>query len=473
MIANKLYLNDIFDKIYCINLKSRIDKRKKMEEQAKKYDLDIIFFDAISKPENPIRGCLESHLEIIKLAKQENLNNVLILEDDCVFLKGGKLNDIPNNWDMLYLGGNLDIILNSTNKFWIKGCIWTTHSYAITKNLYNKVITELENYSQEIDRYYKEQIHQYNNCYLIKDFLTTQDIGYSDIEKKKVDYAIDKIYDKEKIKFPEHQIIDSVVEYENNVEKNSSYRLKLFYPEKDLPKISIVTPTRNRKNLFKIWLDNYHRIDYPSNKMEFVIVDDGIENLRDILPIDDRIKYIRISTKNNIALPMGMKRNLCVKYSSYNIIVHMDDDDYYPSFSIKTRVKILMQNQDIECVGCTLIGCYNILTNKNFIVGHEGLTTLAEATMAYTREFYIKRIFNENILTGESKLFLRGRLNKTLQIPYMFIIIALTHGSNITSNLRTIPNNLYTQNIYWEGFPINFKNILLKISGNNKVGDNN
>ena len=145
-----------------------------MEEHVKKYDLDIIFFDAISKPENPIRGCLESHLEIIKLAKQENLNNVLILEDDCVFLKGGKLNDIPNNWDMLYLGGNLDIILNSTNKFWIKGCIWTTHSYAITKNLYNKVITELENYSQEIDRYYKEQIHQYNNCYLIKDFLTTQ-----------------------------------------------------------------------------------------------------------------------------------------------------------------------------------------------------------------------------------------------------------------------------------------------------------
>ena len=111
-------------------------------------------------------------------------------------------------------------------------------------------------------------------------------VGYSDIEKKRVDYKIDQIYDEERIKSPEHEIIGSVIQYGNNMENNSSYRLRLYLSDKDLPKISIVTPTRNRKDLFQIWIDNYKRIDYPSNKIEFIIVDDGEENLKDILPKD-------------------------------------------------------------------------------------------------------------------------------------------------------------------------------------------
>ena len=96
MATKKLNLNDKFNKIYCINLKSRTDKRNKIEEQAKKYNLDINYFDAVAKPDNPMRGCLESHLEILKLAKRDNLDNVLILEDDCVFLRGGELNNLPD-----------------------------------------------------------------------------------------------------------------------------------------------------------------------------------------------------------------------------------------------------------------------------------------------------------------------------------------------------------------------------------------
>ena len=94
---SKLYLNNIFDKIYCINLKTRTDKRKRIEEQAKKFDLEIDFFEAVAKPDNPIRGCLESHLELIKLAKNEKLSKILILEGDCVFLRGGKLENIPKD----------------------------------------------------------------------------------------------------------------------------------------------------------------------------------------------------------------------------------------------------------------------------------------------------------------------------------------------------------------------------------------
>jgi len=475
MATDKLYLNNIFDKIYCINLKARTDKRKKIEEQAKKFDLEINFFEAVAKPDNPIRGCLESHLELIKLAKNEKLSKILILEDDCIFLRGGKLENIPKDWDMLYLGGNLDVILNSNNNSWIKGCIWTTHSYGINETLYDKVINDLETYAKEVDRYYIEKIHLKYNCYLIKDFITTQAIGYSDIENRIVNYNIDSIHDTEKIKFPEHEIIDTVIKNtNNNLENHSSFRLKLHYPEKDLPHISIITPTRNRLKLFKIWIDNYNRIDYPFHKMEFIIVDDGIESLTDILPKDKRIKYIKVKTENDIPLPIGTKRNLCVKYSSYKIIIHMDDDDYYPSYSVKTRVKILMQNPEIGCVGCTQIGCYNILNNTGWSVSHIGKTDMSEASMAYTHKFYQQRRYDDRIENGESKYFLRGRLKEALQIPFIFIIIAINHGGNMTGNLRTNLDAKYLQSyLYYDNFPISLKNILFEISGNNKVNNNN
>ncbi len=41
----------------------------------------------------------------------------------------------------------------------------------------------------------------------------------------------------------------------------------------------------------------------------------------------------------------------------------MDDDDYYPPESISARIKLLLkyQKEDVQCIGSTLIGTYNIL----------------------------------------------------------------------------------------------------------------
>ena len=55
-------LNEFVDKIYCINLKHRRNRRHYIEQQAIKYDLDITFFNAIRNKKNPAKGCLESHL---------------------------------------------------------------------------------------------------------------------------------------------------------------------------------------------------------------------------------------------------------------------------------------------------------------------------------------------------------------------------------------------------------------------------
>ena len=137
-------------------------------------------------------------------------------------------------------------------------------------------------------------------------------------------------------------------------------------------------------------------------------------------------------------MTIAMKRNIAVSNSSNPYIVHMDDDDYYPPESILARIKILLKykNEDIECVGSTLIGTYNILLNQSSM-SSDGPISLSEASMAYTKKFWENRPFDELCIRGEHKYFTEQRLNKIIDIPYSFIIIAINHKTNMTEHLRS------------------------------------
>jgi glycosyltransferase involved in cell wall biosynthesis len=133
-----------------------------------------------------------------------------------------------------------------------------------------------------------------------------------------------------------------------------------------------------------------------------------------------------------------MKRNIAVSNSSSQYILHMDDDDYYPPESILARIKILLKykNEGIECVGSTLIGTYNLLTNESSM-SSDGPISLSEASMAYTKKFWEERPFDELCLRGEHKYFTEQRFNKIIDIPYSFILIAINHKNNFTEHLRS------------------------------------
>ena len=207
----------------------------------------------------------------------------------------------------------------------------------------------------------------------------------------------------------------------------------------DLPKISIITPTYKRRKIFSMAIRNFENFIYPKDKIEWVIVDDSPEDdsIRDLLPRDKRIKYIHMDMGNE-PMTIAMKRNIAVSNSSNPYIIHMDDDDYYPPESILARIKILLKykDEDIECVGSTLIGTYNILKNESSM-SSDGPISLSEASMGYTKRFWEDRPFDEMCIRGEHKHFTEQRLSKIVDIPYSFIIIAINHRDNFTDNLRS------------------------------------
>ena len=104
-----------FDAIYCINLDFKTERWQEMQERFQRLHLRkrVRRFSAIETIENQHIGCALSHREIVEKAKRQGLNNVLVLEDDAIFLDDINLHlqrsieELKQqNWRVFYLGGH-------------------------------------------------------------------------------------------------------------------------------------------------------------------------------------------------------------------------------------------------------------------------------------------------------------------------------------------------------------------------------
>jgi GR25 family glycosyltransferase involved in LPS biosynthesis len=120
------------DKIYIINLVHCTDRKARIENQLKLANVtNYEIFNGIvpnidmlntfpnfckTSPEHErlnMLGCLLSHISIMKLAINNNYDNIIVLEDDCQILDNNFLNkaeiglkSLSQNYDILYLGAN-------------------------------------------------------------------------------------------------------------------------------------------------------------------------------------------------------------------------------------------------------------------------------------------------------------------------------------------------------------------------------
>ena len=60
----------------------------------------------------------------------------------------------------------------------------------------------------------------------------------------------------------------------------------------ELPNISLVTILHENKEYYPLLQHNWDNIDYPKDKLEWIIVDDSKTDNSNNLPIDENILYI-------------------------------------------------------------------------------------------------------------------------------------------------------------------------------------
>jgi glycosyltransferase involved in cell wall biosynthesis len=234
--------------------------------------------------------------------------------------------------------------------------------------------------------------------------------------------------------------------------------------EKYLPKVSLLTITKNRKHLMPIAIHCWKNYQYPRDKLEWVIVDDSDKENRclDLLPKDSRIRYF--IKKPDDFKTLGQKRNFGVSRCSHDYIVIIDDDDYYFPDSIIAKIKTLLYYKK-QCVFSMPIGIYNTITKKSHIANVKEKVCIQEANIAFTKTFWKKNKFGRvNYAEGEN--LIKKQHFRMIHLPFWFNCISITHKENHTGNLRNIEDENNVEkggNDLSDMFDETFKDILINI----------
>lgn len=197
-----MIISEFFPLQYCMNMDFRPDRWIKVQEEFTKIGIKPIrisgeiYTGTGDKTFNGQIGCGLTHLKILKLAKEQN-QNVLIFEDDAIFINDYSIVipealDELQEWDMLYLGGNIcsPIYQVSTHLGKLTHA-QSTHAYGVNKNFLDKLINYIEPKitTTIIDVMYANEIVPTNNCYIMIPMVAIQKDDYSDIEGRKVNYS--------------------------------------------------------------------------------------------------------------------------------------------------------------------------------------------------------------------------------------------------------------------------------------------
>lgn len=212
-----------------------------------------------------------------------------------------------------------------------------------------------------------------------------------------------------------------------------TYSIEANLPkEEDLPKISVITLTCDRRPFIPLVKYGLIAQTYPMDKIEWVVVDDGKDQIKALVSDVPNVKYILSDEKMNI----GAKRNLAVEKASHDILVMMDDDDVYPSNSLLARVAHMLAEPRKQCLFSTVIPCYNIHEKKSFMnvppIKLPMCERVSEATLCFTRDFWKERGFPDQQI-AEGGAFVRGREQMCRELSPQDVIVSLIHKRNTSS----------------------------------------
>ncbi len=154
--------------------------------------------------------------------------------------------------------------------------------------------------------------------------------------------------------------------------------------KKYYPLVSVCTPTFNRRPFIQTMFKCFLNQTYPKDRIEWIIVDDGTDKIRDLIQASGikQIKYIEVEQK----MYLGAKRNLMHSHCNGTIIVYMDDDDYYPPERVSHAVDKLMDNREALCAGSSEIYIYFKHIKKMIQFGPYGPNHATAGTFAFRVE---------------------------------------------------------------------------------------
>lgn len=166
-------MNDLFDAVYCINLKERADKRYMMQKIFNYLNLNVDFYIVEKHVNGGREGCFTSHINLIKQSyNNDALKHILIFEDDAIPTMRDIYAPMKNaiefmranpQYEYMQLGYTIlphEFFSYFTAPMLSKNVLKyngnTTHAYMLNRNGMKRILDSYEVYKDlHLDLYYK------------------------------------------------------------------------------------------------------------------------------------------------------------------------------------------------------------------------------------------------------------------------------------------------------------------------------
>jgi hypothetical protein len=197
---------------------------------------------------------------------------------------------------------------------------------------------------------------------------------------------------------------------------------------KSLQILFLMIQNQTYQNIFE-WIiveGSSNKNDAEKNKNNIL---NFIEEIK--LEINYKIKYIEYS-----GYKLGGLRNLGNDSCNGDIIVCMDDDDYYPPDRVEHAVETL-KNSECLIAGVSDVYMYDIMINKLFKFNGFMDYHSTNNCMAYKKEYLLNNKHDPEIEVGEERSFTKEFTRPLVKLKSKKCIIAISHNEN-TFNKREL-----------------------------------
>lgn len=201
--------------------------------------------------------------------------------------------------------------------------------------------------------------------------------------------------------------------------------------ESQLPLVSCIMPTYNRRPFVSLSLSCFQRQTYPNK--ELLVVDDGSDAVGDLLQEYPRVRYIRANRR----LTIGAKRNLACERAEGELIAHWDDDDWYSPERLAEQIKPLCaQTHDLTGLASTYVlqmpagqfwSTTPELHRRMFVADIHG------GTLLFRKSLWLEGIRYPEVNLAEDAGLLRRAMStrkRILRLDNPGLFIYLRHGKN-------------------------------------------
>lgn len=206
------------------------------------------------------------------------------------------------------------------------------------------------------------------------------------------------------------------------------------------PNVSIIVLMNEYPEFIQLFKEIYNSIDYPQDKLEWIVIDDSTKSNIDQFPLEENLLYFHMddpkdylekitfkdepkksnnpmdqvdkpemkredmNTRNYFlktnTLPNGFKRDYGTGLSSHDYILHLDIDCYYNPKVLKRKLKFLTKSK-LDCIFCDSMLCG--FNDKIYKI--ENNLRAFEGTLFHTRDFWKRKGFKWEDIYNEGDFF--------------------------------------------------------------------